>query len=216
MPYVTSLKLDRNKLKAMTAILDQDQLAEYSLQGGQKRAPETSMEIQLQHVWAELLKIPPKSIGRDDNFLRIGGDSIAAIQLVSALRHLGISLSVKDVFDDPRLFKVAARATEEGGDEAAIKPFSLLPPEIKKVHLQSTVRKLCDLPRYAKIEDVFPCTKLQEGLMAITARRPGSYIAKHFYRIPDYIDVDRFRSSFERTIKLCPNLRTRNIHASYR
>lgn len=82
MPFVTSTKLDRNKLKSETARLDQEKLSMYSLQNAVHRSPETDMEKRLQSIWANVLHIPIDSIGRDDSFLRIGGDSISAIQLM--------------------------------------------------------------------------------------------------------------------------------------
>jgi aryl carrier-like protein len=40
-----------------------------------------------------------KKVGIDDNFFRIGGDSIVSIGLVSKMRSEGFSLQVKDIFD---------------------------------------------------------------------------------------------------------------------
>ena len=90
MPVVTSGKLDRAGLKNAISSLSWEDLAAYALRGDQKRAPETPMECRLQLLWAEILNIPAEGIGRDDSFLRIGGDSIAVIHLTIVARDAGI------------------------------------------------------------------------------------------------------------------------------
>nr|WP_232546790.1 phosphopantetheine-binding protein [Streptomyces antimycoticus] len=45
---------------------------------------------------AEVLALP--TIGIDDNFFDLGGDSIISIQLVSRLRAAGVVLTARDVF----------------------------------------------------------------------------------------------------------------------
>ena len=93
-----------------------EEVASYSLVSSEKRAPQTDMEARLREVWAAILKVPVESIGRDDSFLRIGGDSITAIQVVGRAQEAGTALTVKDIFDDPRLAAVAAKASDmEGG-----------------------------------------------------------------------------------------------------
>lgn len=57
--------------------------------------------------------------------------------------------------------------------------------------------------------DAFPVTNLQEGLMAITTRQPGSYIAKHVYKLSRHVDLARFKTAWEQTIQVCRNLRAR-------
>ena len=43
----------------------------------------------------------PRTIYPDDNFVRLGGDSIIAIQLVSAARALGITLTTEAILSIP-------------------------------------------------------------------------------------------------------------------
>ncbi|KAL2864993.1 uncharacterized protein BJX67DRAFT_359578 [Aspergillus lucknowensis] len=214
MPTITSTKIDRNKLRSLTRELSQDELNTYLLIDSKKRAPATRMERRLQSLWAEVLGLPESSIGRDDSFLRIGGDSISAINLVSRCRDCSIGLTVKDVFDDPRLSAVAAAAWEMD-EEAAVaheaEPFSLLPPNMDLDLVSERIRKECNLADNQKIHDVYPCTKLQEGLMALAVKQPGSYVAQYPFRLPDHIDIGRFRDAWERTVEICTNLRTRIV-----
>ena len=134
------------------------------------------MEARLREVWAAILKVPVESIGRDDSFLRIGGDSITAIQVVGRAQEAGTALTVKDIFDDPRLAAVAAKASDmEGGlgslPGLQVEPFSLLPGESRGVML-AEVHTECGLTDDQEIEDAYPCSALQEGLMALAVKQP--------------------------------------------
>ncbi len=40
----------------------------------------------MQQLWARVLNIKPESIGLDDSFFRLGGDSITAMQLSASAR----------------------------------------------------------------------------------------------------------------------------------
>ena len=46
----------------------------------------------MQRLWAQVLGIAADSIGLDDSFFRLGGDSIAAMKLVGEARRQGMQL----------------------------------------------------------------------------------------------------------------------------
>ena len=147
----------------------------------------------------------------DDSFLRLGGDSITAIQLVTIAREAGISFTVKDIFDDPQLSAVAFKAIEAGDTkQREIEPFSMLPKHNFGA-IMSSIYNTCELSSERDIQDAYTCTSLQEGLMALAVKQPGSYIAKYIYRLPTAVDSARFEVSWARTVELCGNLRTRII-----
>lgn len=214
MPSITSSKIDRKGLRAAAQALPRHVLAAYTLTDGDKRAMESDEERQMQHVWAKVLSIPAEAIGRDDSFLRLGGDSISAIQLVTAFReHPAFSLTVRDIFADPRLWVTTAKALQnsrESDEEDAIRPFTLLSPE-KVEHILAAVVEHCALHSPDDIEDAYPCTPLQEGLMALAVKQPGSYVARRVYQLPDDVDLDSFRHAWEGALDACTNLRTRFV-----
>ena len=170
--------------------------------------PTTSMEVRLRDLWASVLSLPVKEIGKNDNFLHLGGDSISAIQLVTLARQQGISLTVALVFRDPRLCQIAEAAVINDDISLDVEPFSLLPFAPSDQILEE-IQQQCRLGKGQTIEDVYPCTKLQEGLMALAAKKPGSYIARNVFRLADGVDVIRFKLAWERTVDISANLRTR-------
>jgi len=214
MPYST--KLDRKTLRQKTAALDRHSIARYLLVDSEKQAPETALETQMQQLWASVLEIPPESIGRDDNFLQIGGDSVSAIRLVSLARSShGIALTMASIFEDARLWRLAATvgsAAAVGAPPPPPPPFSLLPKGRADEILDQALRH-CGLSGNQAIEDAYPCTPLQEGLMALAVKQPGSYLTTWMYKLSPHVDVTRFKDAWERTVALCDNLRTRIILA---
>ncbi|MGW6235934.1 amino acid adenylation domain-containing protein [Streptomyces sp. NPDC055094] len=79
-------------------------------------APRTPRERVLCGIAAELLG--EESVGVGDEFFRLGGDSITAIQLVSRARDAGLRFSVRDVFRYPRMSQLAEKAVEFETDPA--------------------------------------------------------------------------------------------------
>jgi acyl-CoA synthetase (AMP-forming)/AMP-acid ligase II len=67
----------------------------------------TKIENTLREIWSLVLKIP--SIGKSDNFLKIGGDSILASQVVARVREqTGAELPMWAFFKSPTLREMAA------------------------------------------------------------------------------------------------------------
>ncbi len=81
--------------------LDRKALPEPGFQASNEhQSPRNEVEKQCCKLWAEVLGLPVEAVGIRDDFFRLGGDSIISIQLVSRLRQrLGLSLSVKDIFN---------------------------------------------------------------------------------------------------------------------
>ncbi|MEM6456937.1 MAG: SDR family NAD(P)-dependent oxidoreductase, partial [Acidobacteriota bacterium] len=86
-------------------------------------APRTPREAELAEIWQMLLGID--GIGVHDNFFRLGGDSLVAIQLATRLRDAyGVELSVDQLFDEPTIAGLAEKLTrlqrDASADDAAI------------------------------------------------------------------------------------------------
>ncbi|MET7620505.1 condensation domain-containing protein [Streptomyces sp. NPDC005408] len=61
----------------------------------------------LTDIWRKLLAID--EIGPEDNFFRLGGDSIIALQMVTLARRSGLALNVPDIFKHPTIAALTAR-----------------------------------------------------------------------------------------------------------
>ena len=233
MPLTSSGKLDRRRLRMMAQELseDDDTVVAYRLGartlGG--REPETPTEKDLQRLWASVLGVLPDSISADDSFFRHGGDSIGAMRLVASARQAGITLAVASIFQSPKLCDMAKTVTNiddeankvgDGFDAntpvesmcTPTKPFSLLGfqggADVRE--LQEQVALICRVDAKS-VEDVYPCTPLQAGIIAASQKTPGAYVAVNSYELPPGTNISRFKEAWQDIVESEAILRTRVV-----
>ncbi|MFF7334046.1 non-ribosomal peptide synthase/polyketide synthase [Streptomyces sp. NPDC008150] len=102
LPLLSNGKLDRRALPAP------------DFTSGSGRAPADDRERALCAHFAEVLGLP--TVGADDDFFALGGDSIVAMQLVSRARAAGLRVTPRQVFQHRTVAALAAVAAESGAD----------------------------------------------------------------------------------------------------
>lgn len=212
MPLTASGKSDRKELRRMISMLSAEDLSQYRSGDTNKRLPTTIMERRVQALWATVLQLVPASIGLDDNFFRLGGDSMSAIRLATAGRNGGLNFTVAFVFQYPRLGEMV-NILEKGGDVGVQSFVAIKEMEDLNVDIRGLAASICGI-NPADVEDVYPCSPLQEGLMALSVGFPGAYMAQRVYELTPGIDLRKFRLAWETTINNHPTLRTRIIQTS--
>ncbi|WP_197081938.1 non-ribosomal peptide synthase/polyketide synthase, partial [Silvibacterium bohemicum] len=88
--------------------LDRKALPAPELRRDGHRGPRTKTEEILCGLFREVLRL--EHVGVEDNFFRLGGDSIVSIQLVSRARRAGLELTPRDVFQQQTVEALAALA----------------------------------------------------------------------------------------------------------
>jgi amino acid adenylation domain-containing protein/non-ribosomal peptide synthase protein (TIGR01720 family) len=216
MPLTASGKLDRKALRQLAGAVSESEKHGFRLAGKSGRAPSGHIETTLASIWTDVLKIQSGTIGVEASFFRLGGDSIGAMRLVTACRRAGIIISVANVFAKPRLLDMAAAAalapsgsSNTDADDLAV-PFELVAASSKQRIIEFAAAECKVTPD--SIEDIYPCSRLQEGLIALSTRDPGSYVAQPTYRLPSDIDIPRFKEAWNKVISNEAVLRTRIVH----
>lgn len=211
-------KTDRFKLRELGRSLSAQRLARSAQKDSSNglRRPLTGKEVDLQRLWARILKVNPAGISLDDSFIALGGDSVSAMRLVSLARAEGISLSVANIFQSTTLQELATSLEDPASAQASAchstdpTRLKLLPAGIEIEPILTTVAKMCDvLPDL--IEDVYPCTAMQEGLMALSDQKAGAYVSQEVFDLQTAIDLPRLRSAFNEVVETFPILRTRIV-----
>ena len=220
-PLTKSGKTDRKQLRARTARFPQWASTAYFLSDDpRKRPPKTVMEKKLQRLMAEVLKFNSEDIkvcdiGVDDNFFTLGGDSLSAIRLVTKAREHQLHLTVSAIFEYPEISRLAPLIHVRPDTASAtdsIPAFSLLTSNSEaREKIFDFAQRYYGLAEY-QIEDIYPCTPMQEGLIAHTAKKAGSYISRFTYELPEDINLSRFYKAWKTTLDANPILRTRIIH----
>ncbi|KAH8905488.1 nonribosomal siderophore peptide synthase Sid2 [Coniochaeta sp. PMI_546] len=140
----------------------------------------TVAETILRSAWAKILGMRPEQIEVDDNFFRLGGDSVLAMKLVSSLRAQGHALSVADVFQHMRLgdaakvLKVDKAVSQEKVQPHT--PFSLAPKtsDVETFLSEVVQPKLGD--QNWTIQDVLPVTDSQALDVRATVSAPRTSV----------------------------------------
>ncbi|CAG8957989.1 hypothetical protein HYFRA_00000332 [Hymenoscyphus fraxineus] len=216
MPLTPSGKLNRRQLRIWCESLLETRVSEYRLAKKSSRAPSTTMELKLQVLWEKVLSLPPGSIRADDNFFSSGGDSLTCMKLVVAARKEGMGISVANIFQKPVLADFANDMSALDIDDNAhqlaedVERFALVPPAKGLTAVLTEVASICAVP-LERVEDIYPASPLQEGLMTLTAKIPGAYVAQNVYRLPQTINIGAFKEAWNRVFDE-PILRTRLVH----
>ena len=161
-------------------------------------APRNPMEEILASIWGAALGID--EVGIHDNFFSLGGDSILSIQAVALARGKGIELSLPQMFRHPTIAELAPQLSlgEASGDEVVhTEPLSLLSEEDR-----------ARLP--ADIEDAYPLSQLQAGMLYHIEERPDAPV---FHSINSWhlnmeFDAELFRRAVLHITARHANLRT--------
>ncbi|KAF4340725.1 non-ribosomal peptide synthetase, partial [Fusarium beomiforme] len=217
LPLNSSGKLDRRAIDLFLKTMKREEVDAYRPNAAAKADVSTDTERQLQHLWANVLGRPANTVGAKDSFFHLGGDSITAMRLVEASRSTNMLLRVADVFEHPRLSELATvleGRMAEGHDQSSLEaipaPFSLWSGAgaEKEVGLRAEIAERCGvLPE--QIEDIYPCTPLQEGLLLTTIRQPTAYISRRVFSLSDEVNVSRLQAAWQKMAEAAPVLRTR-------
>lgn len=152
------------------------------------------------------------NISMDDNFFYLGGDSIMAMKLAGFASELGVQLWVEGIFKFPVLSALARALKITSKLMREVCPLELLGNyELQQEVLEAAEQDL-EVSR-DDIEDIYPCTALQEGMSALALMSKGKnhamYVSQSVFNIHNDIDFSRFRAAWEATAKRNPILRTR-------
>ncbi len=167
--------------------------------------PRTPAERVLAEVWRQVLGV--ERVGIDDNYFAVGGDSIRSVRIVAEAGRRGVGVSLPQLFRHQTVRDLAAAADTAHGsapDRPRSAPFSLVPEEVRR-----------GLPE--GVEDAYPPTLLQLGMLYHSERRPESTLYRNVnsYRVETRFDEAAMREAAARLAARHPVLRTSFDLATY-
>lgn len=84
-------------------------------------APSTLFEKNLVEIWASVLKLDPEVIGVGSNFFSLGGHSLNATQITSAIfKTLLVNISIKDIFNYPTIAELSKFIETQNGESSLL------------------------------------------------------------------------------------------------
>lgn len=187
MPLTTSGKIDRNALPSpgMNRVMLKETYV----------APRTAVEEVLSSIWSQVLNVEP--VGINDNFFALGGDSMRSVQILSKAQERGWNFTLQQIFEAETIRVLAERLAAEQNPVARTQPFSLI-SEPDRVKLSND------------IEDAYPLTRLQMGMMFHSESRLETAIYQSImsFHLQANIEVSALREAAQRVVNRHPALRT--------
>ncbi|MEV5840822.1 non-ribosomal peptide synthase/polyketide synthase [Streptomyces sp. NPDC051985] len=180
--------------------LDQAALPAPEAERAARREPAGPLERRLTDIFAGVLGI--EDVGPDDDFFRLGGDSISSIGVASRARAAGLDLSPRDVFTHRTPAALAATTgtvAREAATTAAA--FTLTDAEHARVRA---------LAAPAAVADVWPLAPLQEGLFFHSAYDQGAldvYTVHETFDFATRLNAARLRAAVRTLLDRNPGLR---------
>ncbi|KAM5489869.1 NRPS cluster protein [Microsporum audouinii] len=202
MPITGSKKLDRKALRYLAASLSQSDKEGYLIRNSLRQVACNSNEVMLQTLWAKILRIDSSNIGIYDNFFHLGGDSIAAIKLVAEARRAKFELTIEDIFEEPELYKMAARLEISDTQNTSMKRKHPVPTE--EVCEKWNLNPEC-------IENIYSCTSFQRSIISHSARDNDANALQRVFHLGQEVNTALFRSSWETVVAMSPTLRARMV-----
>ncbi|MFP2903698.1 MupA/Atu3671 family FMN-dependent luciferase-like monooxygenase [Pyxidicoccus sp. 3LFB2] len=154
-------------------------------------APRGDIEERLAALWRERLGLD--FVGRDDNFLEIGGNSLMAAQLLNQVREaFGVQLPLAALFEAPTVASIAER----------IKPLLRQAPAAEPRH----ELPLVPLPRTREL----PLSFVQERVWRLEQYLPGlsAYTIPFVLKLEGFVDADTLQRSVQEIVNRHEALRT--------
>ncbi|GLB22897.1 nonribosomal peptide synthase [Aspergillus tubingensis] len=209
---------NHNVLNQLASSIPRDmlvQLRDASKQALAKAAAQTNLtpsEAILRSAWATILKLSPEQIDVDDNFFRLGGDSVLAMKLVSSLRAQGHGLTVADIFQRMRLGDAAkALRVNVVSKEEKVQPYHPFSTIGQKDNLESflseEIRPKLANPEWS-IRDVLPVTDIQALDVRGTVQAPRTPIQYTMLYFNQDINREQLHRACHELVKAHDILRT--------
>ncbi|WP_118987820.1 non-ribosomal peptide synthetase [Photorhabdus sp. CRCIA-P01] len=206
-PQTPSGKLDRRALPAPGEEDFARQIYE---------APQGEAEIALAAIWRELLGI--EQISRHDSFFALGGHSLLAVRMIERLRHLGLTLTARDLFQSPVL---SALVQALGQHQAVIIPpnvitpatTALMPEMLPLIELtQTDIDRIVELVQdgMTNIQDIYALSPLQDGILFhhLLAQEGDPYLLLYPVVFANRSLLDRYLAAVQQAIDRHDILRT--------
>ncbi|PWY86735.1 acetyl-CoA synthetase-like protein [Aspergillus heteromorphus CBS 117.55] len=215
MPLTITGKIDRLALRERLQKCTRAELDIYhSIRDVDVTLPTTSLERSLHSVFAQVLTLDHGAFGVHHSFLRLGGDSVSAMRVVGLFRSNEYPpLAVADVLSLETVSKLAVHVESvqamAPAAKSVLKPFSMIQEKEQAVALAA---EQCGVPISA-VEDIYPCTALQAGLMVSTIKVPGQYIARFVFQLAKDTNLSRLQSAWQVAVNSNSILRTRIVQS---
>ncbi|KAF9950728.1 hypothetical protein BGZ72_007664, partial [Mortierella alpina] len=178
--------------------------------------PRGENEEAIAAIWSELLGV--KQISRHDSFFALGGHSLLVVKMLDRLHRLGLTASVRVLFESPTLSVLAQALSKH--QVMAVPPnlitlgISKLTPEMLPLidlKQEDIDRIVSQVPGgIHNIQDVYSLAPLQDGILFhhLLATEGDPYLLVSHYAFKDRLLLDCYLNAFQKVVDRHDILRT--------
>ena len=214
-PLTITGKIDRRALREAAASLSRSQLDKLQYAQAEVVVPQTPVEKTLHAAVAAVLNLGLDQFGIHDSFLRLGGDSIKAMRLANHCKSSGLNITVTAILRETTIAKMATACDDGQQEQQLYQSVRLDASQQQHLHQTSLAQLGIQLD---DVEECFPCTPIQEGILLSQARRAGLYMLRFVWDIRSQhsvpIDVSRLQWAWQKLGEAHPLLRTVLVQGS--
>ncbi|THC94412.1 hypothetical protein EYZ11_006109 [Aspergillus tanneri] len=180
MPLLLSGKIDRRLLKTWIEQMDpethREVVGDVDVGGPTEVTPGTTADA-IRQIWGDVLKVSPEQIGLKTSFFSLGGDSIAAIQVVSKAKQVGLPITTRGILTQKTLGNLAIlvdqnQQSEPRAVEKAVGPQGVDGTLAYSHILQSRLEGKPEV----KIEDSYLFTPIQREILRQREINPAIFV----------------------------------------
>ncbi|KAJ1922691.1 hypothetical protein IWQ60_006355, partial [Tieghemiomyces parasiticus] len=216
-PRTTNGKVDRRALVELFTTSQRSQQSELSPTAYPDNLGDEALT--LASAVQAVLRVWAPNVNLSSSFLKLGGDSISAIQVSARCRQLGYSLSVPDLLEDRTLSDLSTLMQPlESPPDATLqvvdKGAAWSPSRFPLLHcivadLDRIATDLAEL-RLAPtdVADLYPMTLTQQGLWTATAKDPAEYVIQFALTVVGDTSTDQIHRALASVVARHAILRT--------
>ncbi|KNC98875.1 amino acid adenylation domain-containing protein [Spizellomyces punctatus DAOM BR117] len=203
LPLGKTDKVDRKVLATLYTDIPSEVLDSWGSQNGADGIW-SDEESHIRDALGEIANVPSDTISRHSSVFQLGLDSISVIRLASLLRKHDITLTVSEIMGNPSIARMSHHLKHrQNGMESrrhniaqARNMIANFEKQIKPALLARSTQEQSDA-----IISVYPCTPLQEGMLAGTSKSDGLYINHFVFELEEHTDSERLLEAWRKVIE---------------
>lgn len=221
MPLLISGKVDRKTIKTWVDSMEYPIFRDI-VEGLQRKQGDSgifpgSLAHTLCQLWSEVLNVPMNQLGMGTSFFAVGGDSIAAIQIVSRAKKLGIPITVRSIISAKTLGNLTTMVEQTHAERGLMPGKSIV--DVKRKSITESLQPYQDLLKRklrqepsATVIDAYEFAPFQREIWKQRNANAAVFLLSWQMEISSRtvqsISVSRLAQAWERVVQKFPILRS--------
>jgi hypothetical protein len=209
-PLNTHSKIDVHALSTILEGISRTEERPFALEHSDFEPLQTEEEVIIGQAISQELGIEVVDINRNEGFAQLGGDSVKAMSVVAILHRMAKHVSIQQIMLSQSLKDLAsllAPLEEPQGHQVIPALYSMISTE-RRSKLRRQASQTCGIVEEA-IKDIFPCSALQEGFLAVSSRDVYANSARYVFKLGPSMNVEKLSAAWETTVSTISTLQTR-------